>query len=273
MFTLLVHRKQAAVYSFLSSLYQQWTQKTTFPSALTPTLCPVSQQRKLLLLEGQSLAAVWEKIREPVGSFLLPNHLPSSWELSSQSQETPCYSYSVNSCRFSLFTGCGCLNSTPTEEKKSQYFYMRGLKSMFLVLNGNFIKFINLGSTVISVMYSLIDTLTYIYLFIFYKCKQMVSSSSIVWLKNTGSVILPTHSCHWIRSANVSPNKSISGTVYACAHNYRCAIPPKLSLEKGMGMTPGYNHRLWLRNRLVSDPVLSRRQLKTPRTYTAFCLG
>lgn len=36
----------------------------------------------------------------------------------------------------------------------------------------------------------------------------------------------------------------------ACAHNYRCAIPPKLSLEKGMGMTPGYNHRLRLRNML-----------------------
>lgn len=81
----------------------------------------------------------------------------------------------------------------------------------------------------------------------------MVSSSSIVWLKKTGSVILPAHSCHWIRSANASPNKSISGTVYARAHNYRCAISPKLSLEKGMGMTPGYNHRLWLRNRLVSE--------------------
>lgn len=55
-------------------------------------------------------------------------------------------------------------------------------------------------------------------------------------------------------------------------HNYRCAIPPKLSLEKGMGMTPGYNHRLRLRNMLFSDPVLSRRQLKTPRSCAAYCL-
>lgn len=45
-------------------------------------------------------------------------------------------------------------------------------------------------------------------------------------------------------------------------HNYRCATPPKLSLEKGMGITPGYNHRLRLRNMLFADLVLSRRQLK-----------
>ena len=78
--------------------------KTTFPSVLTPTLCPVSQQRKLLLLlllKGQSWAAVWEKVKKRTdkslwGVFWLPNHLSSSWELSSQSQETPCYSYSVD---------------------------------------------------------------------------------------------------------------------------------------------------------------------------------
>lgn len=42
-------------------------QKTTFPSVLTPTLCPVSQQRKLLLLlllEGQCWTEVWEKVKE-----------------------------------------------------------------------------------------------------------------------------------------------------------------------------------------------------------------
>lgn len=65
--------------------------------------------------------------------------------------------------------------------------------------------------------------------------------------------------------------KSISECVHACVHNYRCAIPPKLSLEKGMGMTPGYNHRLRLRNTLVSDPASSWRQLKPPRSQAAYC--
>lgn len=92
------------------------------------------------------------------------------------------------------------------------------------------------------------------------------------------AVTLPAHS--WrstgIRFVNVFPAYvNIRDCVYACAcaHNYRCAIPPKLSLEKGMGMTPGYNHRLRLRNVLFSDPVLSRRQLKTPRSCAAYCLG
>lgn len=41
-----------------------------------------------------------------------------------------------------------------------------------------------------------------------------------------------------------------------CVHNYRCTVPPKHSLEKGMGMTPGYNHRWRLRNKpFLLDPV------------------
>lgn len=85
--------------------------------------------------------------------------------------------------------------------------------------------------------------------------------------KTLETVSLPAHS--WlstgIRSVNVFPEYfNITDCVYVCAclHNYRCAVPPKLSLEKGMGMTPGYNHRLRLRNMLPS--VLSWRQLQLP---------
>lgn len=54
--------------------------------------------------------------------------------------------------------------------------------------------------------------------------------------------------------------------VCAPVRNYRCTVPPKHSLEKGMGMTPGYNHRWRLRNKaFLLDPVWSRRQLKAPR--------
>ncbi len=106
---------------------------------------------------------------------------------------------------------------------------------------------------------------------------MLVLSSSIVWLKNTGS---GHSSCsqlafNWNPFCKLLPayvNIRDCVCACACAHNYRCAIPPKLSLEKGMGMTPGYNHRLRLRNVLFSDPVLSRRQLKTPRSCTAYCL-
>lgn len=72
------------------------------------------------------------------------------------------------------------------------------------------------------------------------------------------TVSLPPHSWRSTgnRSVNVFPEYfNIVDCVYVCAclHNYRCAVPPKLSLEKGMGMTPGYNHRLRLRNMLPSS--------------------
>lgn len=49
-------------------------------------------------------------------------------------------------------------------------------------------------------------------------------------------------------------------------------FPPKLSLEKGMGMTPGYNHRLRLRNTLL-DPVLSRRRVKNSPDLRSLLYG
>lgn len=72
------------------------------------------------------------------------------------------------------------------------------------------------------------------------------------------TVSLPPHSWRSTgnRSENVFPEYfNIVDSVYVCdcRHNYRCAVPPKLSLEKGMGMTPGYNHRLRLRNMLPSS--------------------
>lgn len=152
-----MRRKQAAVYSFLSSAYLQ---KQLSPSVLTPTLCPVSQQRKLLLLllllEGQSWAAVWEKVTERTDKSLWGvfdsqtiSPVPGSWVASPR--KLPAFP-TLWTKQLQILTfhwlRLFWLNPQP-RGKKSQYFYM--LKSVFLVLNGNVTKCINLGSTVISV--------------------------------------------------------------------------------------------------------------------------
>lgn len=78
--------KQAAVYNFLSSSHRCWatTRKKKKLSLLFSL--PLSQWRKLLLLmEGQSWTAVWEKVREWsdkslwgffIFSFLTPKSSP-----------------------------------------------------------------------------------------------------------------------------------------------------------------------------------------------------
>lgn len=72
-------------------------------------------------------------------------------------------------------------------------------------------------------------------------------------VENSGNSHFSCSQLAGIRSVNVALNISISWTVCACLYNYRCAVLPKLSLEKGMGMTPGYNHHLRLRNTLRSS--------------------
>ena len=125
-------------------------QKTTFPfcSHFHSLLCVAAEEAAAaaaaaaggsVVLKGQSWAAVWGRKKKRKrdrmdkrslwGVFLTPRtilHTHSPWELTSLSQETPCYSYPVDkTAARSHFLP---LNSPEEQKKKFWSFKRQGLK-------------------------------------------------------------------------------------------------------------------------------------------------
>lgn len=143
--------KQASVYSFLSSSQSTLGNKktTTFPrTVLTPTL---TAKEATAAVGGSELNSSLRKSKradrqEPVGIFfLLPNHLPSSWE---QTYPVPGNSLLFRKLRtkqLHILTFRWIVWTQPqaSKKKKKKILPHAGAKkSVFLVLNGYLTKFI-----------------------------------------------------------------------------------------------------------------------------------